>query len=278
MLLSLVLELKPLNENSLPLTIGNAVHGLFMNLVAEKKPELAEELHSNNKEKPFTTSPVFGNFSYAGRRAFLKKDEIYWIRFTSLNRGLTEFLFESSPSFIGKEITVLDQRFEVIRVCSKPNEHEWAAQSSYEEIYNRWVPVTEPVPRKVAMAFMTPTTFRRGIKNTPLPVPRLFFSHLAAKWNQFSSIHLGSTIADVIDERVSVSGLNLKTKMLQLGAHREIGFIGHCEFIIPVVTGDVWDRIFHALCDFAFYSGVGAKTTMGMGQVTKLNGQKANYL
>ncbi|MBI3490961.1 MAG: CRISPR system precrRNA processing endoribonuclease RAMP protein Cas6 [Acidobacteria bacterium] len=45
------------------------------------------------------------------------------------------------------------------------------------------------------------------------------------------------------------------------------GFIGTCEYSVgPRAPEDV-SRALHLLADFAFFCGVGLKTTMGMGQV-----------
>ena len=274
MLLSLVLELKPLDETGVPLTTGNAVHAWFINAVAEKNWVMSSDLHRGDKEKPFTTSPIFGNFKAAGHFRFPSKNETYWIRLTSLSAELSDILLGLSDGWVGKEFDILGQSFEITRVLSQAEQHSWAGQCSYEEIYNRWVTSVNSLPRKASMVFYTPTTFRAGRKNIPLPFPKLFFSHLSAKWNQFSPIHLGSDIAQVLEERVGISACDIETRMFRFKNHFEVGFTGSCEFITPGSTPDIWDKVMHLLCDFAFFSGVGAKTTMGMGQVRRLYGRK----
>jgi CRISPR-associated endoribonuclease Cas6 len=275
MLLSLVLELKPLDEAGVPLTTGNAVHAWFINAIAEKNWVMSSELHRSDKEKPFTTSSIFGTFTADGHIRFPKKNEAYWLRFTSLSQELTDLLLDLSRKWVGRELNILGQTFEITRVFNQRKQHPWADQCSYEQLYNNWVNSVNELPRKSLMVFYTPTTFRAGRKNIPLPFPKLFFSHLSAKWNQFSPVNLGSDIAQVLEERVGLSACNIATKMFRFRNHFEVGFTGSCEFITPDPAPDIWDKVMHLLCDFAFYSGVGAKTTMGMGQVRRLNGQSS---
>jgi CRISPR-associated endoribonuclease Cas6 len=104
----------------------------------------------------------------------------------------------------------------------------------------------------------------------PFPLPRFVFLTLAEKWNRHSPVHLGEEIAQVLAERVLLSRYNLKTHMLDFGRYRQIGFTGRCEFRIEAENGDLWGRVPHLLADFAFYAGVGYKTTMGMGQVQRV--------
>jgi len=62
----------------------------------------------------------------------------------------------------------------------------------------------------------------------------------------------------------------LKTQMGDFGNYRQIGFVGHCTLGMPRrPVADVL-RGMHLLCETAFFTGVGYKTTMGMGQVRQV--------
>ena len=66
MLLSTVFILRPLADGALPLTQGNAIHAWFLNLVHQQAPALASWLHSQERRKPFTTSPLQGALTPPG--------------------------------------------------------------------------------------------------------------------------------------------------------------------------------------------------------------------
>jgi CRISPR-associated endoribonuclease Cas6 len=58
--------------------------------------------------------------------------------------------------------------------------------------------------------------------------------------------------------------------MCDFGNYRQIGFVGPCTLGMPRrQVADVL-RGMQLLCDTAFFTGVGYKTTMGMGQARRL--------
>ena len=58
--------------------------------------------------------------------------------------------------------------------------------------------------------------------------------------------------------------------MHDYAGYRQLGFVGACEFLPHRgVPADVV-RVLHLLAAFAFFAGVGYKTTMGMGQVRQV--------
>jgi len=270
-LLSLVLELKASNQAGMNYTSGRALRALFLDMVARYDWTMAADLHRASKEKPYTVSPVFGDFIRVRDRLLLSDGAPCWLRFTSIEPELSKVLLRLKQDLPGTNIALLEQQFQVTAVHDKLGAHPWAAQSDYRELYNSRATSPNPVSRRAKLSFISPTTFRNGRINIPLPVPRLFFSQLSFKWNQYSPVHLGTDIAQFLEERIGVSYCDVRTSMLNFGSYREVGFTGTCEFMLPSLSGDVWDRIFHVLCDFAFYSGVGAKCTAGMGQVRRLD-------
>lgn len=51
------------------------------------------------------------------------------------------------------------------------------------------------------------------------------------------------------------------------------GFMGSCTYAF-LVKDRYWMGLIHMLAAFAFYSGVGKKTTMGMGQCRRASNRK----
>ena len=72
-----------------------------------------------------------------------------------------------------------------------------------------------------------------------------------------------------------ISNYRLATRLMDFGSYSELGFNGQatyeCSDNIPVEHV----KSLNALADFAFYAGVGAKTTMGMGQCRRSEDARA---
>ena len=263
MLLSLVLQVRPRSSCRLPATLGNALHAVFLNLVARSDWRVAQELHATRREKPFAVSPLQGEFTTGNGSLYVSSEKDYWIRFTSVDGVLSSLLLELKDSIA--EVEIFDEIFEVTGAMTDVSQHPWAGLSTFEDMYSSFVATPTTCSRRISMHFSSPTTFRSGWRNTPLPIPRLVFLHLSQKWNAFSRINLGANISNVIDERVSLSRHSIRTRIFDFGKHRQVGFVGDCEFLIHGES-DIPSRVFHLLASFAFYSGIGHKTTMGMGQ------------
>ena len=269
MLISLVITLSPQADVQVPFTVGRGLHAAFLGLVAQRDEALAAQLHAPERAKPFSISPLYGNWTRQNGSIILKKEQSYWFRITSLEPSLSALLADVEPGTL-PALTLFEHRLSVRSIAKDRTEHAWAARNSVEELYQHRVLDTAP-PRTLTLEFSSPTTFRSRGENFPFPLPRLVFLALAEKWNRHAPVHLGEDIAEVLAERVLLTRYDLKTRLLEFDRYRQIGFIGRCTFRVKTQPDEVWNRIPHLLADFAFYAGVGYKTTMGMGQVRPLS-------
>ena len=269
MLISLVITLSPPDDIQLPFTVGRGLHAAFLDLVAQRNEALAVQLHASERAKPFSISPLYGKWTRQNGSILLKKDQPYWFRMTSLEPDLSALLADIEPATL-PALTLFERRLPVRSIAKNSAEHPWAARTSVEELYQRRVLDASP-PQSLGLEFHSPTTFRSRGENFPFPLPRLVFLTLAEKWNRHASVHLGADIAEVLAERVLLTRYDIRTRLLEFDRYRQIGFIGRCTFRVKTKPDEVWNRIPHLLADFAFYAGVGYKTTMGMGQVRPLS-------
>ena len=274
MLLSVVYRLHPAVDAHLPATLGQAIHGAFFNLVEQADPALARRLHSPSGSRlptKFTTSPLQGPSSAQDGRISLSKDQAYWLRFTSLDRELSQLLLNLPAERIGC-LNLLGVPLEVEQVATEPGQHPWAAHTDFAALYDHWLVKCRRPPRRIGLRFYSPTTFRHDKLNLPFPLPRLIFLTLADKWNAFSPVHLGAEINEAIDDFLEPTRYELRTRVMRFPHSYESGFVGRCEYRLHRATqeGDLLMRIINLLTDFAFYAGVGAKTTMGMGQARRI--------
>ncbi len=263
-LLSLVFELLPDREIPVPSNTGHIVYGAFLKLLAHRNPDLALALHSPGREKPFTLSWLYGPMIPNRGQRLLQKGQPYWFRVTGFSPEVATFLgswIEKPPLTInlhGAEVPV------VRVVCSG---HLDAGSNTFRDLYDQAMDLSGKAPRSLTLRFLTPTTFRTGSHNTVFPLPGLVFYSLCQKWNTHAPVHLGDALHRLIEDTVKVSRYRLRTQMVDFGEYRQIGFMGEATFRMDQTLPDMLVRMIHLLADFAFYAGIGYKTTMGMGQV-----------
>jgi CRISPR-associated endoribonuclease Cas6 len=267
MLLSTVFVLCPLAESTLPLTQGNAIHAWFLHLVRQQEPSLARWLHGQEQRKPFTTSPLQGRLKRQGASALLQADHTYWLRVTSLVADLSVCLLavEAAPP---PRVRLFDVEFEVCAVTSQSQEHPWAQRSTYEQLYTR--AVERPPASQHTLDFVSPTVFRSQGRNQLMPVPRLIFASLWESWHAFAPVPLPPALLPVLSTEVDVLRYEIKTQMCDFGNYRQVGFVGPCTFGLPQRQPANVLRGMQLLLESAFFTGVGYKTTMGMGQTRRL--------
>lgn len=266
-LASLVIELRSEKDLALPRTTGHNVHAAFLELVGQTDPRLASSLHSSDREKPFTLSWLKGRLVFDNGLRLLRRDETYWFRVTGFSEAVIKCLvnwLERPPQIV----RLFNENLSVVRLTAE--DHPAAGLSGFKSLYHGVMDLKQEVPRELTLRFLTPTTFRTGDYNTLFPIPRLVFYSLAQKWNEYAPIHLGDMVHRLIDETVIVSRHRLRTQMLEFDDYRQIGFMGETTFRISDLAPDMLVRMIRLLADFAFYAGVGYKTTIGMGQVQKV--------
>lgn len=282
MLLSVVMLLSPSTEASLPLSTGEAVHGAFIGLIAECVGKaLADELDAPGRDKPFTVSPVLGPLVKRGSRVLIHPRRTYWIRFTSVENTLSEVLMEACRKL--PALQILDATFRVAGICTDAANHEWAGMATYEQLNQQVAARAE----RLGLLFNTPTTFRRGKDNLPVPLPELVFgTSLLRKWNKYApeEHHLRFPPRFSFRTVLRIARYSLDTKIVQFRSggsspshgspprgFSQIGFVGSCEFEIKdaLEADEQAVRDIKTLADFAVYAGVGYKTAMGMGQARR---------
>lgn len=265
MLYSAVLELKPLDAATTAVPNGYQVYGLLMALLRSANPELARRLHEGEGAKPLTTSlrrqwrsrPVQGSDTDRGVS----------LRFTFLDDEPLASLIASVVKLGPGEVLYLGEgRFQCVQLATTPAQSPWARYTSFSELLD-----TAPEERVVRLSFTTPTTFRSGGRRSALfPEPSLVFGSLLARWNAFSDVKLDAERVSREFVRVQPIHYRLQTAAISFGSYEELGFIGSCTYKADVSVSSDVVRALQALAGLAFYSGVGAKTTMGMGQCRRV--------
>jgi CRISPR-associated endoribonuclease Cas6 len=277
-LYSTVVRLVAVQNGTLPATQGRLAHAAFFDIIRSVDPALADTLHAGHQRKPFTVSPLYGLKKAQGGRVALRQGRGAWLRFTLLGGEL--FAAFTRRFLVGEArpaIRIGEIDFAVTEVLTMPGSHPWAGYTTLDALQERWESERlGSAAQSVTLQFASPTVFSRGTRDglgkwmEPFPTPVLLFGSLAAAWNRVSPQPLDKAAVRAYAEETVVVGLyRMASKMMQYWGQPQIGAVGTVTFLLRGRRDHEMIRALNTLADFAFYSGVGYKTTMGMGQVRR---------
>ena len=318
-------------------TTGHFAHALFLDLVRQVDPDLAEVLHDRADRKPFTVSPLLHESEDRPLTGVVQPGQRGRLRLTILDDRVFATLIRKFRADPWTTVRAGSASLIVADVTTVPG--RWSGAASLEEIWDNASP-----RRTVTLHFATPTSFSLG--NGPagprlslFPSAGLVFGGLHRRWNTLereTAVARGEAgigdqeawrvagglsgrsgfphprplpaagegrsslsqrgegegegtrtgrpvpaqpvlkpaerdeFARLLDEQVVETAHDLRTLALQIRDRPEIGFTGWCSYEAKGAgwTGETLRQL-NALADFAFYAGVGRKTTMGLGQTRR---------
>lgn len=267
-LYALVLRLVSEKGHYIPDAYGQQLHGLFMELVRQVDPEQSNDLHKPALSKHFTLAEV----PRYGRREDFRGIEIRITLLRSvLFQTLAQALMEQSvrPAMrIGPTPMLLQDVF------GTPGTHPWAGYSRFEDLVEQ-----VQVDKTVTLEFKTATFIKQGdIEDSnkqrlqTLPTPEAVFGSLARRWNDLAPPDL--LLPDSKDDfreickNILVKRYSLETNVQRLRKNPQVGFVGRCTYELP--NNPAYQRTLTLLADAAFYMGLGAKTSQGMGMCRRI--------
>ena len=272
MLISWVIFLQPTGPVSTPTNLGRAAHAWFLGQVGQADPVLAEELHHGQAQRPFTVSNLLPIGWRRRDEVTLSPEETYALRVTSFSSQLSALLQERLIPHPPETLTLGNAPLQVTGSTADPSVHRWAGEDTFEGLVQRHT-LAPSVPPRVGLRLASPTLFRSADKNVPLPLPGLVFGGLLDKWNAFAPIQLHPDVRRFAQECLAVSRYRLETLPVSFGEDGRrgavAGCVGTCTYAIQV-RDKYWMGLIHLLAAFAFYSGVGRRTTTGLGQARAL--------
>jgi CRISPR-associated endoribonuclease Cas6 len=170
-----------------------------------------------------------------------------------------------------------DVDFAVAEVLCTPGSHPWAGYTTLAALEAAWQDARpDEAARSIALRFASPTVFSGGTRGElgkrmdPFPAPGLLFNSLAAAWNAVSPRPVDKAAVRAYAEETVVVGLyRMASRMARLWGQPQIGAEGRVTYLLKDRRNPDMIRTLNVLADFAFYSGAGYKTTMGMGQVRR---------
>ena len=256
---------------------GKVLHGLFYEMLQKISVAKGDEIHSSAGLKPFSTALLLNERQR--RQETIRAGEEVKIRFTFLDDTLYPLLaryFLSAPDLT---FDLVRTEMTVTHILSTPQSgEEWAGVASFGEIYEQ----ASEEEKVFSWQFFTPTFFRRGGGPAypdlivPLPLPDLVFGSLLRNWNQFSPMPFveEAVLKDIFAHHLEVTYHRITSQLARLTFPKPDktyqttsfpGFVGSCTFRLVELHDPELIRKLNTLADFAFYAGVGARSTMGFG-------------
>ncbi len=278
---SLVLNLLPQFPIPRKFLTGRHLHALFLNLVSSVDRKLGDYLHEAKADKAFTLSPLQIVRRSAPTSAPTNHNHTLqwehakpiptgtpcWWRICLLDDTLFSQLTQLWLNLNPNQAWHLGPAdLHITTILGTPQSTQpWANAVSYAQLYEQ----ASESNRQIEFFFCTPTAFRQSNYDCALPTRDLVFNSLINRWNQYSGIELPKTLV----ESIFPSFFNIRTEMVADSRSKFIGCVGVMNFRLLGDVEPLAIKQINALADFALYSGVGRKTTMGMGMLRRLNNQ-----
>lgn len=269
MLIAIVLTLTSPTDATLPAHLGRANYAATLAALQRLDPALGPALHDGEGPKPLTCSGLLPEQSGPGNTR-IRADTPYYLRLTGLtplaSQALEAAFLQTPPA----TWTLADHEFTVSHVCCNAEEEPWSGCTTYETLAAAQLLQPAQLARRVALLFHSPTAFQSKEMHVPVPLPNLVFGSLVDRWNTFSPVTLSPEVRRFGEEMVALSNYRLESQVVpQKGGTPLIGGVGRATY--TALGGDrYWLATMQMLADFALFSGVGVKTTIGMGQVRRV--------
>lgn len=310
-LYALQLKLRPLERGTLMPFSGELVHGAWLNWIRQYAPEVATWLHDGNRRRLFTCSSL--QFPLPSRKMReAERENIHLpvdptrpciIRITLLLGDLFPLFYDSLLQFnhhsdmgshipfikLGKRTFLLEEV-----LLNNDDATGWTGFTSFSELVEAVKNAGQQRQESFTLEFASLTTFNRS-KNIEgeqspyyarLPLPHYVFPGLVRRWQELAPPELAELVqSDLIehylqDEGLVIEDYDLKPHIVRFVNHPQRGFIGSCTYrfrrsAAPVQASplNVQQQIL-LLARLAFYTGVGYKPAMGMGQCRLLSSQR----
>ena len=267
-MLSLRFKLRPLEDAEIYPQYNVGLHAWFLKQVKQADADLSRRLHDHPEEKAFTLSSLDGPVVHVGDKIRLEASQTYELTLTVFSKPVVKWLGQ----WLKQMPEVLDLKFAPMRI--ELVELGLAAMS-----YAGMGKAKAPQNPKLALSFVSPTSFKRKGNHLPLPMPVNLFGSYLRRWNYFAKQQMTEEGAflDWVDENVLISRHVIHSeyqvvRKQDFAGDDELGgvtgFVG--AVVLQLAAGaekrsdyvDWWWR----LGLFAPYCGTGHKTAFGLGQ------------
>ncbi len=252
---------------------GPNIQAMFLRRMEVADSALMPYLHDTPGYRPFTLSPLGiygekGNFQgfWLSRESLIPEGRACYIRVTVLDDTLISivrqgiFHADSQTCMLGETTFILSDN---------PDTGEtgrgWSITRSYPELMNHGLRYQRR--KQLYFQFLSPTSFRQGKLDLPVPVPRLVFQSYKARFEKFYQVEFLPDFEHQVEQYVGIATMrHVNSTIMHTKQVRSIGFTGDVVFTIhPKAPPELAFQV-NLLADYALFCGTGKKTVLGMGQ------------
>jgi len=271
---------------------------LHHNSAATSQPQIDPQ-HEGGEAmiKPFTTSTLMGRFPQ-GR---LQMEQPYRLRLTAFRADLAHILWQAAQQgslargaqveldyhpFVVEKVEPLTLEGQAMPTSAnsvapsllsqeiEPSAENpaspWAAATTYQELAAEWLLARRAAPRRISLQFTSPTTFKSAGMHLPVPLPHLVFGSLLERWNACAPIAFPPEARRYAAECLALGRYRLSSRQVPVkGGGLRVGAVGEVTYT-SLNYDRYWMSLMAILAAFALFCGVGAGSTMGLGQVRLL--------
>jgi CRISPR-associated endoribonuclease Cas6 len=263
-LAAIVLHLVSERTVTLPANLGRSNYAMTLDRLESADPALGRAVHEMPTAKPLTCSGLIG--VRGATTHTIHRDEVVRVRITALTEAIASALYAVLISERPTSWTLHRQPFRVIEVICDEQRDPWSGVTSYAQLVAQEMSNKQPPESVLRMELAAPVAFRSAGMTVPLPMPGLVFGSLLDRWSAFSTIPLDPELRAIAQGTVGISQFHLTSVPVpQKQDGLEIGCAGEITYNY-LGSEAVWLHQLRILAAYAAYSGIGLKTTMGMGQ------------
>jgi CRISPR-associated endoribonuclease Cas6 len=224
---------------------GSLLHGVLMQKL---NPDYVDFLHGSGL-KPLSQYVLPLNQAEGGKGLkwtvnLMGEDAVQEV--LPVLQSIKEYYLEHKKTYL---------KVEEINVDKKVSEEEFCFKYLADSEYLRYPPVK----------FLTPCSHKSGGQYSLFPSTELILKSLVQKWNSYASLH---ALQDekALEQMIfftRIQSYNLRSTKYYLESVRIPSYIG--KLTLAVQGPDPLVRLINMLLYFAEYSGIGIKTSLGMG-------------
>ncbi len=271
---SLLVQSSPQQDVPVAHIQGNTLHALVFHLLNQVDPHLSEQIHQENRDRPFTMSPIaldddLKRFHgvWLPRSRMVKQGTITTFRITFLDDALFPAFSQSMLLLRRPEIRLGGTMFTIRNILTgSGTDNPWSRFCSYPDLIKH----ASNTQRNITLHFLTPTTFGFGDVDLPLPLPRLVFQSYQRRFHEFCGMVFLPDFVEQVEDYTTITHFHrLSTQTLPTKKVNMIGFTGKVTFQIQQRADPKLVFQMNLLADFAFFCGTGKKTAFGMGQTVR---------
>lgn len=263
MLAALDLRLFPKLDCELPHPCAHLVHGALLRLIRRHDEQMSHALHDDAQVKPFSISTLWPRSRARGDSMSIPKYTECRLRVCTVGRPVFDAF--SKPIF---ELLARNDAIELhgipFHIADATLEPPFGGVADFQSLL---------VDRGdiAILRFVSPTTFRRQGLNVPLPDTSLVYGSLWQKWQAFSDVPVEPAVFDEMSSAIALSEGRTVIRGWKYPQFTMIGFTGVAVFQLVKPVSPRARMLFAALSSLSFFTGVGYRTTMGMGQCRPLD-------